>query len=505
MSVKDITKFFNNIKLTETEEQIARLILHEIRNRLSFLENVGLSYITLNRKANTLSGGEAQRTRLATQIGSKLSGVIYVLDEPSIGLHQNDNDKLIKTLIALRDIGNTVIVVEHDVDTMMVADHILDIGPGAGKNGGKVIAEGTPQEIIKNKNSITGQYLSGEKKIEVPKERRKGNGNYIRIVNATEHNLKGVTVDFPLGVFIGVTGVSGSGKSTLINDILVTAVHNKLYGSSGVPGKHERIENLEHIDKIIDIDQSPIGRTPRSNPATYTGVFTDIREIFASTPEARMRGYKAGRFSFNVKGGRCEDCKGDGIKKIEMHFLPDIYVPCETCKGRRYNHEALEIKYRGRNISEVLNMTVDEALEFFAAIPSIKTKLKILSEVGLGYICLGQSAPTLSGGEAQRIKLATELAKRSTGKTLYILDEPTVGLHFEDVKKLLKVLQKLVEKKNTVLTIEHNLDVIKSVDYVVDLGPEGGDKGGTIIATGTPEEIAQNPDSLTGKWLKKVL
>jgi len=505
MSVKDITKFFQNIKLTETEEQIARLILHEIRNRLSFLENVGLSYITLNRKANTLSGGEAQRTRLATQIGSKLSGVIYVLDEPSIGLHQNDNDKLIKTLIALRDIGNTVIVVEHDVDTMMVADHILDIGPGAGKNGGKVIAEGTPQEIIKNKNSITGQYLSGEKKIEVPQQRRKGNGNYIRIVNATEHNLKGVTVDFPLGMFIGVTGVSGSGKSTLINDILVTAVHNKLYGSSAVPGKHERIENLEHIDKIIDIDQSPIGRTPRSNPATYTGVFTDIRDIFASTPEARMRGYKAGRFSFNVKGGRCEDCKGDGIKKIEMHFLPDIYVPCETCKGRRYNHEALEIKYRGRNISEVLNMTVDEALEFFAAIPSIKTKLKILSEVGLGYICLGQSAPTLSGGEAQRIKLATELAKRSTGKTLYILDEPTVGLHFEDVKKLLKVLQKLVEKKNTVLTIEHNLDVIKSVDYVIDLGPEGGDKGGTIIATGTPEDIAKNPDSITGKWLKKVL
>ena len=504
-SIKESTDFFQNIKLTETEAQIARLILQEIKSRLSFLENVGLSYIALDRKANTLSGGEAQRTRLATQIGSKLSGVIYVLDEPSIGLHQNDNNKLIKTLLALRDIGNTVIVVEHDIDTMMVADHILDIGPGAGKNGGEVVAEGTPQDIIKNKNSITGQYLAGIKKIEVPTKRRQGSGKSIRIVNAREHNLKNITVDLPLGIFIGITGVSGSGKSTLINDVLVRRVYQELYGSKTMPGKHDRIENMDQIDKIINIDQSPIGRTPRSNTATYTGVFTDIREIFARTPEARLRGYKPGRFSFNVKGGRCEDCKGDGIKKIEMHFLPDIYVPCETCKGKRYNTEALEIKYRGKNIAEVLNTTVDEALEFFTAIPSIKTKLKILSEVGLGYICLGQSAPTLSGGEAQRIKLATELAKRSTGKTLYILDEPTVGLHFDDVKRLLKVLQKLVDKGNTVLTIEHNLDVIKSVDYVIDLGPEGGDEGGQIVAQGTPEELVKNPKSYTGHWLKKVL
>jgi len=505
LSVKDCTNFFQNLKLTEMEQQIARLILQEIRSRLSFLENVGLSYITLDRKANTLSGGEAQRTRLATQIGSKLSGVIYVLDEPSIGLHQNDNDKLIKTLISLRDIGNTVIVVEHDVDTMMIADHILDIGPGAGKSGGYVVAEGTPQEIINNKNSITGQYLAGTKKIEIPETRRKGTGESIRIINATEHNLKGVSVDLPLGVFIGITGVSGSGKSTLINDILVKKVYQELHGSKPVPGKHERIENISAIDKIINIDQSPIGRTPRSNTATYTGVFTDIREIFAQTPESRLRGYKPGRFSFNVKGGRCEDCKGDGIKKIEMHFLPDIYVPCETCKGKRYNTEALEIKYRGKNIAEVLDMTVEEGLEFFTAIPSIKTKLKILSEVGLGYICLGQSAPTLSGGEAQRIKLATELAKRSTGKTLYILDEPTVGLHFDDVKRLLKVLQKLVDKGNTVLTIEHNLDVIKSVDYIIDLGPEGGDEGGEIVGQGTPEDLIKIKNSYTGQWLKKIL
>ena len=504
-SVKDAINFFQNIKFTETEEQIARQILVEVKNRLGFLENVGLSYITLNRKANTLSGGEAQRTRLATQIGSKLSGVIYVLDEPSIGLHQNDNAKLIKTLVSLRDIGNTVIVVEHDIDTMMVADHILDIGPGAGKNGGEVVAEGNPQQIIKNKNSVTGQYLAGTKKIEVPKKRRKGNGKSIKIIGAEEHNLKKVSVDLPLGTFIGISGVSGSGKSTLINEILVKSVYKELHGSKPVPGKHEKIENIKHIDKIINIDQSPIGRTPRSNSATYTGVFTDIRDIFAQTPESRLRGYKPGRFSFNVKGGRCEDCKGDGIKKIEMHFLPDIYVPCETCKGRRYNAEALEVKYRGETISDVLNMTVDEGLEFFAAIPSIKNKLKILSEVGLGYICLGQSAPTLSGGEAQRIKLATELAKRSTGKTLYILDEPTVGLHFNDVKKLLKVLQKLVDKGNTVLTIEHNLDVIKSVDYVIDLGPEGGDEGGEIIAQGTPEEVMKEKKSYTGQWLKKTL
>lgn len=505
LSIKEAINFFENLSLTEMEEQIARLILIEIKNRLSFLENVGLSYITLNRKANTLSGGEAQRTRLATQIGSKLSGVIYVLDEPSIGLHQNDNAKLIKTLKSLRDIGNTVIIVEHDIDTMMVADHILDIGPGAGKNGGQIVAEGTPQEIIKNKNSVTGQYLAGIKKIEIPTKRREGNGKSIKIVKAGEHNLKEITVELPLGTFIGITGVSGSGKSTLINDVLVKSVYKELYGSKTDPGKHERIENLEHIDKIINIDQSPIGRTPRSNSATYTGVFTDIRDIFSQTPESRLRGYKPGRFSFNVKGGRCEDCKGDGIKKIEMHFLPDIYVPCETCKGKRYNSEALEIKYRGKNIAEVLEMTVDEALEFFTAIPAIKTKLKILSEVGLGYICLGQSAPTLSGGEAQRIKLATELAKRSTGKTLYILDEPTVGLHFDDIKRLLKVLQKLVDKGNTVLTIEHNLDVIKAVDFVIDLGPEGGDEGGEIIAQGTPEEIVKVKNSYTGQWLKRIL
>jgi excinuclease ABC subunit A len=427
------------------------------------------------------------------------------LDEPSIGLHQNDNAKLIKTLVSLRDIGNTVIVVEHDIDTMMSADYILDIGPGAGKSGGRVVAKGTPEEIIKNKNSITGEYLSGEKKIEIPKKRRESNGKFLKIINAKEHNLKNVTVEFPLGTFIGVTGVSGSGKSTLINDILVKAVAEKLYGSKSQPGRHERIEGIEHIDKIINIDQSPIGRTPRSNPATYTGVFTEIREIFAQTPEARLRGYRSGRFSFNVKGGRCEDCKGDGIKKIEMHFLPDIYVPCETCKGKRYNSEALEIKYRGETIADVLDMTVDEALEFFAAIPAIKTKLSVLSEVGLGYICLGQSATTLSGGEAQRIKLATELSKRSTGKTLYILDEPTVGLHFDDVKKLLGVLQQLVDKGNTVITIEHNLDVVKSVDHVIDLGPDGGDGGGEVIAKGTPEDIVKNAKSYTGQWLKKTL
>ena len=505
MSVKEAVDYVQTLKLTDTEAKIAKLILQEISNRLGFLQDVGLSYLTLDRRANTLSGGEAQRIRLATQIGSKLSGVIYVLDEPSIGLHQNDNEKLIKTLISLRDIGNTVIVVEHDVDTMLVADHILDIGPGAGKHGGEVTAEGTPEEIKKNKNSVTGQYLSGEKKIAIPKTRRKNNGHSIKITKASEHNLKDVSVELPLGVFIGISGVSGSGKSTLINEILVKSVSKELHGSKVTPGAHEKIENLEHIDKIINIDQSPIGRTPRSNPATYTGVFTDIRDVFAQTPESRLRGYKAGRFSFNVKGGRCEDCRGDGIKKIEMHFLPDIYIPCETCKGQRYNTETLEVKYRSKTIAEILNMTVDEASEFFAAIPSIKNKLKVLGEVGIGYIHLGQPATTLSGGEAQRIKLATELSKRSTGKTLYILDEPTVGLHFDDVKKLLKVLQKLVDKGNTVLTIEHNLDVIKSVDHVIDLGPEGGDKGGEIIAEGTPEQVAKHKASYTGKWLKKVL
>lgn len=505
MSVDKAVELFADLKLSPSKQEIARQILREVNNRLQFLTDVGLSYLTLNRTANTLSGGEAQRIRLATQIGSKLSGVIYVLDEPSIGLHQNDNDKLIKTLHSLRDLGNTVIVVEHDVDTMLAADHVLDIGPGAGKHGGKVVAEGTPEEIMKNKKSITGRYLCGEAKIEIPEKRRKGNGNYLEIIGAKEHNLTDLNVKLPLGMFIGITGVSGSGKSTLINDILVKRVAQELYGSKASPGEHKEIKGLDLLDKIINIDQSPIGRTPRSNPATYTGVFTDIRELFAQTPESKTRGYKAGRFSFNIKGGRCETCSGDGIKKIEMHFLPDIYVPCEVCKGKRYNEEALEIRYRGKNIHEVLEMTVDEALEFFKAIPSVKTKLKTLSEVGLGYIHLGQPATTLSGGEAQRIKLATELSKRSTGKTLYVLDEPTTGLHFDDVKKLLQVLQKLVEKGNTVLVIEHNLDVVKSVDYIIDLGPEGGDKGGKIVAEGTPEQVLQIKSSYTGKWLKKIL
>lgn len=504
-SVTKAIEFFSTLKLSPMKQEIARQILQEVQNRLHFLENVGLSYLTLDRTANTLSGGEAQRIRLATQIGSRLSGVIYVLDEPSIGLHQNDNDKLIKTLISLRDIGNTVIVVEHDVDTMLAADYILDVGPGAGKHGGQIIASGTPAEILKNENSITGKYLSGKAEISVPKTRRKGNGKKLELLGATEHNLKDVDVSLPLGTFIGITGVSGSGKSTLINDILVKRVAKELYGSKALPGAHKELKGVQHLDKIINIDQSPIGRTPRSNPATYTGVFTDIREMFAQTPEAKARGYKSGRFSFNVKGGRCEACSGDGIKKIEMHFLPDIYVPCETCKGQRYNPEALEIRYRGRNIYEVLEMTAEEALDFFKAIPSIKTKLHTLCEVGLGYIHLGQSATTLSGGEAQRIKLATELSKRSTGKTLYVLDEPTTGLHFDDVKKLLNVLQKLVEKGNTVLVIEHNLDVIKSVDHIVDLGPDGGDKGGAIIAQGTPEEVIKISESYTGLWLKKLL
>lgn len=503
-SVKKCLNFFQNLDLSPEKAEIARQILHEVKNRLNFLENVGLSYLTLDRTANTLSGGEAQRIRLATQIGSKLSGVIYVLDEPSIGLHQNDNDKLIKTLLSLRDIGNTVIVVEHDIDTMLAADYILDIGPGAGKNGGNVVASGTPEDIMKNKNSVTGQYLSGKMEVSIPKTRRKGSGKFLEIVEATEHNLKNINAKLPLGTFIGITGVSGSGKSTLINDILVKAVSKEIYGSKTDPGAHKEIKGLKHIDKIINIDQSPIGRTPRSNPATYTGVFTDIRDLFSQTPDARMRGYKAGRFSFNVKGGRCEACRGDGIKRIEMHFLPDIYVPCEICKGKRYNEEALEIRYRSKNIYEVLEMTVDESLDFFKAIPSVKTKLSTLAEVGLGYIHLGQSATTLSGGEAQRIKLATELSKRATGKTLYVLDEPTTGLHFDDVKRLLSVLQKLVDKENTVIVIEHNLDVIKSVDHIIDLGPEGGDGGGEIIAEGPPEEVIKMKKSYTGQWLKKL-
>jgi excinuclease ABC subunit A len=512
MSIEETDEFFKSMiprdgkgLLKESEYTIAKLIINEILSRLQFLKNVGLSYLTLDRSANTLSGGEAQRIRLATQIGSSLQGVLYVLDEPSIGLHQRDNARLIQTLTRLRDLGNTVIVVEHDEDTIRTADHVLDIGPGAGKHGGNVIAQGTANEITKAAASITGQYLSGKRKIEVPKKRRKGNGKYLEIVGAEEHNLKGVDVKFPLNTFIGVTGVSGSGKSSLINQILCPVLATKLNRAKQSAGKHKEIKGTEHLDKIINIDQSPIGRTPRSNPATYTGVFSDIRELFASTSEAKLRGYRDGRFSFNVKGGRCESCQGDGMVKIEMHFLPDIYVPCEVCKGRRYNSETLEVTWHGKNIADVLEMTVEEALDFFEAIPQIKNKLSTLNSVGLGYIHLGQSATTLSGGEAQRIKLATELAKRSTGKTIYVLDEPTTGLHFEDVKKLLSVLQALVEKGNTVLTIEHNLDVVKSVDYIVDLGPEGGDEGGTILATGTPEEVAKHKTSYTGEFLAKML
>lgn len=513
MSIIDVTEFsvakakafFNGLELTESEKHIGKLIFQEVNSRLQFLTDVGLSYLTLNRAANTLSGGEAQRIRLATQIGSRLSGVVYVLDEPSIGLHQNDNEKLIKTLVHLKELGNTVIVVEHDNDMMLQADYLLDIGPGAGKHGGRVVSQGTPQEVMNDPNSLTGKYLSGKESIKIPKVRRKGNGKQLVIVGAFEHNLKQVTAKFPLGTLIGVTGVSGSGKSTLINDILVKKISQELYGSHEQPGRHERIEGIEHIDKIINIDQSPIGRTPRSNPATYTGVFTDIREIFAQTSDSRMRGYKSGRFSFNVKGGRCEACAGDGIKKIEMHFLPDVYVPCEECKGRRYNNEALEIRYRGKNIADVLDMTTEEALEFFQAVPSIKTKMQTLVDVGLNYLHLGQSATTLSGGEAQRIKLATELSRRSTGRTLYVLDEPTTGLHFDDVRRLLEVLQRLVEKGNTVLIIEHNLDVIKCCDHLLDMGPEGGDGGGELVAFGTPEDVIKSKLSLTGKWLKKIM
>lgn len=504
-SIKKSQEYFAGLKLSKYQQEIARSIIKEILNRLQFLDNVGLNYLTLERSANTLSGGEAQRIRLATQIGAKLSGVIYVLDEPSIGLHQNDNAKLINTLIALRDLGNTVIVVEHDVDTMLSADYILDIGPGAGKNGGNVVAAGTPAQIMKNKNSLTGQYLAGKIEIAVPKKRRKGNGDKLKIVGATEHNLKNVSVEFPLGIFIAITGVSGSGKSTLINDILVKELSKALYGTKNTPGAHQAIEGLQHLDKIINIDQSPIGRTPRSNAATYTGVFTDIRELFAGSPEAKLRGYKSGRFSFNVKGGRCEACQGDGIKKIEMHFLPDIYVQCEVCQGKRYNAETLEVTYRGKNIADVLSMSVEEALEFFEAIPNIKIKLETLQQVGLDYIKLGQQATTLSGGEAQRIKLSTELSRKGTGRTLYVLDEPTTGLHFADVKKLLDVLQALVDKGNTVLTIEHNLDVIKSVDYVIDLGPHGGEAGGEVVAVGTPEQVANVENSFTAFWLKKIL
>lgn len=505
MAIEDLLPFINELELSEMEEAIARPVIKEIIDRLTFLRNVGLNYLTLSRSAGTLSGGEAQRIRLATQIGSNLSGVLYVLDEPSIGLHQRDNDRLIQSLKNMRDLGNTLIVVEHDEDTMRAADYLIDIGPGAGDNGGQIVAAGTPEEVAKNPDSLTGQYLSGKKKIEVPQERRKGNGQQITITGAKENNLKNITVDFPLGQFIAVTGVSGSGKSTLVNQILKKAVAQQLNGNSEKPGEYTRIDGVENIDKIIDIDQSPIGRTPRSNPATYTSVFDDIRDLFAATNEAKMRGYQKGRFSFNVKGGRCEACKGDGIIKIEMHFLPDVYVPCEVCHGTRYNSETLEVKYKGKTISDVLNMTVEDAVDFFAAIPKIERKLQTIVDVGLGYITLGQSATTLSGGEAQRMKLASELHRKSNGKSLYILDEPTTGLHSEDIARLLTVLQRLVDQGNTVLVIEHNLDVIKCADHIIDLGPEGGAGGGMLIAEGTPEEIANHPKSYTGKYLKPLL
>ncbi|EGT4143257.1 excinuclease ABC subunit UvrA [Clostridium perfringens] len=505
MAIREELDFINSINFSEKDKIISSQIIKEIQSRLSFLINVGLDYLDLARKAGTLSGGEAQRIRLATQIGSQLMGVLYILDEPSIGLHQRDNDRLISTLKQLRDVGNTLIVVEHDEDTMREADYIVDIGPGAGEHGGEIVASGTLDEIMSNENSLTGKYLTGVKKVELPEERRKGNGNFITVKGAKENNLKNVTAKFPLGTLTMVTGVSGSGKSTLVNEILYKGLNKIVNKAKDLPGKFKEITGYENIDKIIDIDQSPIGRTPRSNPATYTGTFDIIRELFSQTQEAKMRGYKPGRFSFNVKGGRCEACSGDGIIKIEMQFLSDVYVPCEVCKGKRYNRETLEVKYKGKNIADVLNMTVEEALEFFENIPRIKNKLQTLMDVGLGYIRLGQPSTQLSGGEAQRIKLAYELSKRSTGKTLYILDEPTTGLHIHDVNRLVKILQRLVDGGNTVIVIEHNLDMIKCADYIVDLGPEGGDKGGTIIATGTPEKIAEAEESYTGKYLKKYL
>lgn len=505
MSVNDALDFVENLKLSEKERMIGEMILKEIRERLTFLKNVGLDYLTLSRSAGTLSGGESQRIRLATQIGSSLMGVLYILDEPSIGLHQRDNDKLIETLKKLRDMGNTLIVVEHDEDTMYAADHIVDIGPGAGVNGGEIVCAGTIDEIKKCKDSITGQYLSGKKKIEIPATRRVGNGKKLTVKGAEENNLKKIDVDFPLGTFIAVTGVSGSGKSSLVNEVLYKHLATVLNGAKPRPRRFAEMLGIEELDKVINIDQSPIGRTPRSNPATYTGVFTDIRDLFSQTQDAKMRGYTAGRFSFNVKGGRCEACEGDGILQIEMHFLPDVYVPCDVCKGKRYNRETLEIKYKGKNIYDVLEMTVDEAIDFFANIPRIARKFQTLKEVGLGYIKVGQPATTLSGGEAQRVKLATELSKRATGRTVYILDEPTTGLHTADVHKLIEVLQRLVEAGNTVIVIEHNMDVIKTADHIIDLGPEGGTGGGTIVACGTPEEVANNPASYTGQYLKKYL
>lgn len=505
MSVQDAQRFFKNLQLSAKEAEIAREVLKEIHDRLGFLINVGLDYLTLNRSSGTLSGGEAQRIRLATQIGSRLMGVLYVLDEPSIGLHQRDNDRLIDTLKSMRDLGNSLIVVEHDEDTMFAADYIIDMGPGAGVHGGEVVAAGTPEEIMKHPDSLTGKYLSGRKFIPIPKKRRSCQKGWIEVIGASENNLKNIDVKFPLGVFTCVTGVSGSGKSTLVNEVLLKALSRKIHRSKVVPGKYQSIHGLDQIDKIIDINQSPIGRTPRSNPATYTGVFDDIREVFASTPEAKVRGYKKGRFSFNVPGGRCEACRGDGIIKIEMHFLPDVYVPCEECNGKRYNRDTLEIVYKGKNIADVLEMTVEDALRFFKNIPRIKRKLQTLVDVGLDYIKLGQPATTLSGGEAQRIKLASELHKRSKGHTIYVLDEPTTGLHFDDIARLLKVLERLVEQGHTVLVIEHNLDVIKVADYIIDLGPEGGKNGGQIVAYGTPEEIIKVPSSYTGKYLATII
>ena len=505
MSIKELLKSYQTLKLTEEQAKIADLIIKEINSRLTFLSNVGLEYLTLSRSAGTLSGGEAQRIRLATQIGSRLTGVLYVLDEPSIGLHQRDNEKLINSMLEMRDLGNTLIVVEHDSDTMLASDYLVDIGPGAGDAGGHVVAQGTPQEVMNNENSITGQYLSGKKCIEIPKERRKGNKKHLKIKGAAENNLKNIDVDIPLGTFTCITGVSGSGKSSLINEILCKEVSNKLYRSKEKPGKFDKILGIENIDKLVAISQNPIGRTPRSNPATYTGVFDDIRTLFTTTKEAKMYGFEKNRFSFNVKGGRCEACRGDGVKKIEMHFLPDVYVPCEVCHGTRYNSETLNIKYKGKNIADVLDMRVTEALEFFDNVPKIKNKLKVLEEVGLGYIKLGQSAPTLSGGEAERVKLAKELQKKATGKTLFVLDEPTTGLHTHDIKRLLAILQKIVDNKDTVVVIEHNLDVIKVADHIIDLGPEGGDGGGTIVAQGTPEQVAKVKESYTGQFLKKLL
>ncbi|MCL6592663.1 MAG: excinuclease ABC subunit UvrA [Alicyclobacillus sp.] len=505
LTVQEALAFFAGLSLTDKEATIARLVLREIQARLGFLRDVGLDYLTLARSAGTLSGGEAQRIRLATQLGSSLTGVLYILDEPSIGLHQRDNERLIHTLLQMRDLGNTVIVVEHDEDTMLAADYLIDMGPGAGAQGGRVVSAGTPEEVMADERSLTGLYLSGRRFIPVPVQRRQPDGRWLQVVGACENNLRNVDVAFPLGVFTCVTGVSGSGKSTLVNEILYKACARELNRAHVRPGAHEYVAGLEQLDKVIAIDQTPIGRTPRSNPATYTGVFDEIRDLFAATPEAKMRGYRKGRFSFNVRGGRCEACKGDGILKIEMHFLPDVYVPCEVCKGRRYNRETLEVRYKGKNIAEVLEMSVDEALRFFDAIPRIQRKLQTLVDVGLGYMKLGQPATTLSGGEAQRVKLATELHRRSNGRTLYILDEPTTGLHVADIERLLVVLHRLVDQGDTVVVIEHNLDVIKTADYIIDLGPEGGAGGGQVIATGTPEAVAQTPGSHTGRFLAPIL